>query len=227
EQIYDELADDDPGGMLGAATARAEAQVLRLSVAYALTDRSSTIEVAHLDAAHALWQYCRASAAYIFGDASGDPLVEKLVQIVHEGSTRRRGEEDNGDGVDRSELHSRLGGHTSRADLNRAIETATRAGHVHEGERRGTGGRSAHVLYPGPAPASEAKEAKQGDDRSYNSLRSQESQPPDDSAARAASSEPRPEEPPSHMRAIMRSAEEGKAHQHRPDDDPPAGPKSA
>ena len=40
-KIYAQHAEHDPGGLLGAAAARAEAQILRLSVAYALTDASS------------------------------------------------------------------------------------------------------------------------------------------------------------------------------------------
>jgi len=49
-EIYYGL-DDDVDGVVGLLTARAEAQMLRLSVAYALLDGSATIEVAHLDAA--------------------------------------------------------------------------------------------------------------------------------------------------------------------------------
>ena len=36
--LYHQMAEDDPGGLFGAATARSEAQVLRNSVAYTLTD---------------------------------------------------------------------------------------------------------------------------------------------------------------------------------------------
>jgi Protein of unknown function (DUF3987) len=220
EQIYDELAEDDPGGMLGAATARAEAQVLRLSVAYALTDGSATIEVAHLAAACALWQYCRGSAAYVFGDASNDPLVERVVRLVVEGPSVRRGGEAE-EGIDRTELHRRLGSHTRRADLDRAVEEATRAGRIHE-RRRPTGGRSARVLYPGPPPANEAKEAREGHDPSHNSLRSQRSQPSPsyDPSPEAASLEPGREERESNASSLLRAAQEGEARRAGPESDP-------
>lgn len=45
--------------MLGSLIARAEAQVRRLSVLYALADSSKWITAEHLNAAHAFWCYCR------------------------------------------------------------------------------------------------------------------------------------------------------------------------
>lgn len=82
KQIYAESADHDPGGLFGAATARAEAQILRLSVAYALTDASSTIEITHLAAASALWLYCQASAEQLFGDRTGDDVEDRLLAAI-------------------------------------------------------------------------------------------------------------------------------------------------
>jgi hypothetical protein len=53
----------------GAATSRAEGQVLRLSAIYAALDRSAFIEPAHLHAALAVWDYCQASARLFFDAA--------------------------------------------------------------------------------------------------------------------------------------------------------------
>jgi hypothetical protein len=53
-------------GVYGAATSRAEAQLLRLSTIYAALDRSAFIEAAHLQAALAVWEYCQASARLFF-----------------------------------------------------------------------------------------------------------------------------------------------------------------
>ena len=49
-------------GVLGMVTARAEAQVTRLSCLYALGDRSPVVRVEHLKASLALWRYCFESA---------------------------------------------------------------------------------------------------------------------------------------------------------------------
>jgi hypothetical protein len=53
----------------GGATSHAEAQVLRLSAIYAALDRSACIELAHLQAALAVWDYCQASAHLFFDTA--------------------------------------------------------------------------------------------------------------------------------------------------------------
>ncbi len=79
--VYSHLTASRPG-MLGAITARAEAQVLRLSLLYALLDGSSVICRAHLDAALALWQYAEDSARFIFGDATGDPVADQILTAL-------------------------------------------------------------------------------------------------------------------------------------------------
>jgi hypothetical protein len=79
--MYAEMA-DGPGGLLGAATARAEAQTLRLSVAFALLDGAQAIEEPHLEAAYAVWRYCEASARFIFGDVVGDEVADRLLEAI-------------------------------------------------------------------------------------------------------------------------------------------------
>jgi DnaB-like helicase N terminal domain len=69
-------------GLAAAVTARAAAQMLRLSVVYALLDRSPVVELEHLHAAHAVWRYCEASAQAIFGDALGDPVADQLLEAL-------------------------------------------------------------------------------------------------------------------------------------------------
>jgi Protein of unknown function (DUF3987) len=69
---YSRLSAGRPG-LLGAMTARAETQVVRLSALYALTDNASLVDVPHLRAALALWRYCFNSAKFLFGDRLGDP----------------------------------------------------------------------------------------------------------------------------------------------------------
>ena len=86
--VYGGLSAGRPG-MLGAATNRAEAQVLRLSVLYAALDRSPVIRREHLDAALALWGYAFDSAAWIFGSAVGDPLADELLAALARGPLTR------------------------------------------------------------------------------------------------------------------------------------------
>jgi hypothetical protein len=79
--LYPELSEAKPG-MLGAVTARAEAQVIRIACLYAVLDQSSVIRVEHLKAAVAVWDYCEASARYIFGDAQGDPIADRILEAL-------------------------------------------------------------------------------------------------------------------------------------------------
>ena len=84
--LYGRMADDDPGGIVGALTARAEAQVLRLSLIYALINGASTIDVGHLQSAWELWRYSRWSAQHLWvGQGSGDPDVDRVAAILATG----------------------------------------------------------------------------------------------------------------------------------------------
>ena len=59
--------------------ARAEAQVIRLSLVYALLDGKDVIDTAHLKAAMAVWAYCDELATQIFGDSIGDPVADDIL----------------------------------------------------------------------------------------------------------------------------------------------------
>jgi hypothetical protein len=80
------------GGMLGDILARSIPTVLRLSMIYAALDKSKKINVAHLKAAQALWDYSVASACWIFGNRSGnwrsDAIVTQLRKVSPRGLTR-------------------------------------------------------------------------------------------------------------------------------------------
>jgi hypothetical protein len=77
KEVYSELSADKPG-MLGKITARAEAQVVRLALLYALLDCSKEITVEHLRAALAVWEYSEASCRYIFNDTFDDPIANRI-----------------------------------------------------------------------------------------------------------------------------------------------------
>jgi hypothetical protein len=79
--VYGMLSEDRTG-LANTILARAEAQVLRLSMLYALLDCTATIRLEHLNAALALWQYAEDSAAYIFGQATGDDTADTLLNAL-------------------------------------------------------------------------------------------------------------------------------------------------
>ena len=82
-EAYPTLSEGKPG-LLGAIISRSEAQVVRLSCLYALLDQSASIRAEHLRAALALWNYCEASARYIFGERLGDPIADELMNALHQ-----------------------------------------------------------------------------------------------------------------------------------------------
>jgi hypothetical protein len=80
-RVYPSLSEGAPG-MLGAILARAEAQVLRLAMIYSAIDQSLVIDVPHLKAALALWDYADSSAAFIFGDSLGNPDADLILDAL-------------------------------------------------------------------------------------------------------------------------------------------------
>lgn len=64
---------------------RADAHVVRLSLLYALLDKSRVIRHEHLLAALAFWDYCEESVRYVFGDAV-DAIDEKIFKALEHGA---------------------------------------------------------------------------------------------------------------------------------------------
>lgn len=88
--VYPDLSEGRPG-ILGSMISRAEAQTMRLACIYALLDQSETVRREHLLAALALWDFCEASARYIFGEALGNPVADEILRALStspEGLTR-------------------------------------------------------------------------------------------------------------------------------------------
>lgn len=82
DELYNgPLAVEKPG-LLGAIVGRAAPHIMRLACIYAAIDGSYYIELVHLKAAWALWQYCERSAARIFGDNLGDRDAESVLAAL-------------------------------------------------------------------------------------------------------------------------------------------------
>jgi hypothetical protein len=74
--IYSHVSRDMPG-KLGVITSRAEAHTLRLAIAYALIDGKDKIDLPHLEAALAAWQYSEDSTRFLFDQSEFDPDSSK------------------------------------------------------------------------------------------------------------------------------------------------------
>lgn len=86
EDLYGELAAaGGRSGLLGAMTARAEAQIVRLALLYALLDCSPVIEPVHLNAGRRLWDYAERSVTHVMGDSTGDRGADVLRSLLADG----------------------------------------------------------------------------------------------------------------------------------------------
>jgi hypothetical protein len=105
---YADLSEGRPG-LLGAVTSRAEAHVVRLALIYALLDFARQISVEHLRAALAVWDYCSASARFIWGDALGDPTADEIRRAL--AATK----------LSRTEIRDLFGRNLTAEEIDRAL----------------------------------------------------------------------------------------------------------
>jgi hypothetical protein len=131
-QLYGPLSQAQPG-LVGALLARGEAQVLRLALIYALLDRSPTVTKAHLISAVALWDHSVASARFIFGDLTGDPIADRILAVL-----KRDGPQAQNDLIDL------FGRNVPGPRLGQATEMLIVAGRIRS-RMEDTGGRSRKV----------------------------------------------------------------------------------
>jgi hypothetical protein len=115
EAVYPTLS-ADRAGLLGAVLGRAEAQVLRIALIYALLDEQEFIDASHMQAALACWEYAEASARHIFGDKLGDPTADEVLRIVRASPN----------GVTRNEIMDHFGRHKSSNEIGRALALLAR-----------------------------------------------------------------------------------------------------
>lgn len=110
-KVYGPLSAGRPG-LTGAILSRAEAQVLRLSVLYALLDSSLVVRLEHLKAALAVWEYCESSTRAIFGNRLGDPTADRILDALRSAGT---------EGLTDNDIYELFGRHRSTGERDRAL----------------------------------------------------------------------------------------------------------
>lgn len=129
--VYSQLSDGVPG-LLGAITSRAEAQVMRLACLYALLEGGTEIKAMHLRAALAVWDYCEASARFIFGDALGDSIADTILLALRSSPA----------GLTRTDISQLFQGNRDRHQIGHAFGILLEYGLVQNVPEE-TGGRKA------------------------------------------------------------------------------------
>lgn len=146
-------------GYLAKITQRASPYVLRLSLIFALLDKSNLIETPHLEAALAVWQYAEDSARYVFGDRLGDQTAERILAAL---------KENQDSGLRRTEIRDLFDRHIKNEKLNAALTLLLENG-LAKPETQKTGGRSAEVWFACVISVKNvSSQEKLPDEESYN-----------------------------------------------------------
>jgi hypothetical protein len=159
--VYEGLTAARPGAY-GLAVSRGRAQVVRLSLLYALIDKSDTITEMHMRAALAVWAYCEASARRIFGGDGANanrsvdrvwgggfttdtpmPLHLRLLDAIAKSP-----------GISRRRLHEATGNRIKAEDMEVALASLEAQRLAHRGRyQTASGGRPAECWWPGACDA--------------------------------------------------------------------------
>jgi hypothetical protein len=131
---YHQLAEQQPDGIVGQITARAEAHVIRLALLYALADGQQQIRPPHLTAALALHDYAARSAAWALTGATGQPLAEQIHATLRA----------NLGGLTRSQISQALNHNQPAGQIDHALHALRTAGRV-TATQIPTGGRPAQL----------------------------------------------------------------------------------
>jgi hypothetical protein len=120
EAIYNEVEGQPREGMFGKATARPAAQMLRLSLIFALLDGERIIRVPHLEAALDIWRFSEASARFIFQQFTGteNSGAEKVLQALASGPKTQ------------TEINNLFGGNRSKEFLATLRESLLKTGRI-------------------------------------------------------------------------------------------------
>jgi hypothetical protein len=118
---YERLSSDIPG-ILGAVTTRAEPQVLRLALIYALLDDAPEIDVCHLRAAYAIQEYVHQSCRYIFGADLGNETADEIRRVL----------DCNPQGATQTQLYQYIKKNKSAKELETALKLLKSSGLARE-----------------------------------------------------------------------------------------------
>ena len=118
-------------GLLGAVTSRGEAQVMRLTLLYALLDQSNLIKKVHIEAAYGIWKYSFLSAMYIFGKRIGNKTTDTILDVLRASES----------GLSKTDIHGLFENHKSTTEIDWALTILSQLGKIEIGNEK-TNGRS-------------------------------------------------------------------------------------
>jgi len=79
DTLYRKLNAEKQNSTIDAVLARDTSHILKIALIFAIADLASSIELQHLKAALAVIEFCRDSARWIFGQATGNKLANNIL----------------------------------------------------------------------------------------------------------------------------------------------------
>ena len=128
-ELYSDLSTERPG-LAGALLARGPAHVMRLAALLALLAQATVIDVPHLTAAAAWWEYVMDSVGIVFADRTGHPVADRIRAEMLAGTTLSLAEI-------REQIFAK---HVAAGSLHDGLELLRRLGEVEIG-KQSTNGR--------------------------------------------------------------------------------------
>jgi hypothetical protein len=129
--VYPALSGAGPtAGPVAQFTARATPYARRAAMLYALADGATAVNEQHLEAAYALVDYARATAAHVLGHGTGNTQLDKLAVALDNAGAQ---------GLTRTDVHGVFSRQLSKAQLDDLLAKAEALPGVTRTQRRGAG----------------------------------------------------------------------------------------
>jgi hypothetical protein len=93
---------------------------MRVALIYALSTGSCEVGLGHLQAALEVWRYCEASAKFIFGDRTGDPIADSIMAELRKTP----------EGLSRTNISDLFAGNKPKAAIEFALRTLAASGAI-------------------------------------------------------------------------------------------------
>lgn len=130
-ELYEGPLSEVRTGDYAKVTVRAAPMILRIALIYAVLDRCTAIDVPHVEAAKAFWDYAEGTAAHLFGNIRDDTDLAKVIAAL--GGIPA--------GLTKGEINRKaFGGHAKAAKLDELLGQAQGAGLIARGERKTSNG---------------------------------------------------------------------------------------
>jgi hypothetical protein len=131
DEIYQKVErQEEVNPQLDSVLSRVSAQMLRLSMIFALLDGFAVIRKEHIEAAYALWRYCRDTARYLFGEKLSTTHAERIYGALKKCASKE---------MNKSQIGDLFGKNLAASIQNAALDELEKAGLIKKRVVKGKG----------------------------------------------------------------------------------------